>query len=124
MSMLNIYYTLTLGASALKKTNLVLSVSYKNHTYTYKLPIRLYAHQWDSTLGQPANIYLKKLKVLNLLLIRFKLELIELAPTQGAITEAWLRKKVKTFFKNGSYMQYKMVATKDEDTLDYWVERH
>ena len=86
--MLTIHYSLVAGASAIKKTNLVLSVSYKNQTYTNKRPIRLYAYQWDSALGQPANIYLKKLKVLNLLLIRFKLELLELAPIKSLLMYA------------------------------------
>ena len=118
--MLTVTYHLTQGASYVKKTNLKISIGYKKNSYNYTLPIRLYAYQWNETLGEPSNIYLKKLKALNLQLIRLKVELNEEMHRRELrdwdITALWLRKFLKDFFETKNY------NTNDTDTLEYWMD--
>ena len=117
--MLTVTYHLTQGASYVKKTNLKISIGYKKNSYNYTLPIRLYTYQWNETLGEPSNIYLKKLKALNLQLIRLKVELNEEMHKREVrdwdITAIWLRKFLKDFFETKHY------SNDDTDTLEYWM---
>ena len=117
--MLNIHYSLSSGASAIKKTNLRITISYKNNSYNYSLPLRLYAHQWNQEQAEPSNIYLKRLKALNLQLIALKVELNEEMYKRELrdwdITALWLRRFLKDFFKRKDY------CINDTDTLEYWM---
>ena len=115
--MLTVNYHLTQGASYVKKTSLKISIKYKNNSYHYTLPIRLYAYQWNEDLGQPSNIYLKKLKELNILLIRLKIALFE-AINQKRLTVnfLWIRRFLKDFFEQKNKVE------NDTDTLEYWMQ--